>query len=255
MRFLLATLAALTTTSALAADVSATILPPAAHDVDAPARYQVRVANSGGQARNVSVTIDLPQTNTSPQVYLMGTLVARDSRCALSAQTLTCSLGKLNGGQSKTVWFDVAFPYSAEPLLIEATADTTSSDSNPGNDYDAVAAALTYVDVPLAGDTAVFNEHCTGQGLSSFFECERFPSSITAHDAILHDDGSISFPGQDPGYAGAWWQAADDHLGFTYTYAGTPVAEFDGAGVDGDCFEGLTTFPDSPYVSPYRVCR
>ena len=32
------------------------------------------------------------------------------------------------------------------------------------------------------------------------------------------------------------------------------VAEFDGYGVDGNCFEGKTTFPGSTYMSMYEVC-
>ena len=96
-------------------------------------------------------------------------------------------------------------------------------------------------------------DHCTGQGLTAFYECSLYPSSLSGHVVALAADGTLSFPNQQ-GYDGTWAQATSDSLEMTYTLNGQVVAEFSGSGVGGDCFEGLTTFPGSAWVSPYEVC-
>ena len=100
------------------------------------------------------------------------------------------------------------------------------------------------------------NQHCTGTGLVAFYTCTLFPSSLSGHAATLEADGTISFPAYPSGYSGSWGQDSDDHLWMEYTYNGGVVASFEGNGVDAaaECFEGLTTFPGSSYVSPYEVC-
>lgn len=58
-----------------------------------------------------------------------------------------------------------------------------------------------------------------------------------------------------PGYSGIWWQPTPQEISFEYYELGTLVATFHGAAVDGtSCFEGLTTFPGSTYISAYEVC-
>ena len=71
---------------------------------------------------------------------------------------------------------------------------------------------------------------------------------------LFHPGGAITIPIAGPDYAGTWRQPTPDSLVFQYTENGTPVANFVGYGVGGRCFEGVTTFPDSVYVSPYEVC-
>jgi hypothetical protein len=107
---------------------------------------------------------------------------------------------------------------------------------------------------PIAGPVNVTNRHCTGQGLTAFYECIVSPGSITSHDITLNADGSITFANAPASYTGIWFQQLDDRLTFVYYDAGQLVAAFRGTGVGGDCFEGITLFPGSAYNSAYEVC-
>ena len=105
------------------------------------------------------------------------------------------------------------------------------------------------------------NRHCTGTGLPSFFECSLFPSSSTSHESFFLTGGAVSFgPDLDgQGHGGAWQQNRKDSLSFQIHELVVVVAEFEGRGIGGGCFEGVTrvwTSPGvlSPYVSPYEVC-
>lgn len=40
----------------------------------------------------------------------------------------------------------------------------------------------------------------------------------------------------------------------TYRQGSTVVAEFEGVGVDGDCFEGLAGYPGAGGVGAWSVC-
>ena len=52
-----------------------------------------------------------------------------------------------------------------------------------------------------------------------------------------------------------WNRTTPDSLVFTYVEQGVGVvAEFEGWGTSDNCFEGITTFPDSSYIAPYEVC-
>ena len=78
-------------------------------------------------------------------------------------------------------------------------------------------------------------------------------SPVTSHLTQFHGDNNITFP-TEPGYGGTWSASGAD-LTFTYTSPlGATLATFAGRGVDGGCFEGRVTFPNSNYVSPYHVC-
>jgi hypothetical protein len=218
--------------------------------------YDVEVSNIGNRhARDVEVVIQLPETNTSPGVFVMGNLVGADGRCSVNGTALECSLGRIRKGQSATVWFDLELPQSAAPLEVSADVSTSSRENSTSNNDDLHTAALEYYDVSIADGDLVLNEHCTGTGLVAFFECTTSPSSITSHDVVFHGDGTITFANAPPGYTGAWSQPSSDSLEFTYAFDGVPQVEFVGDGVSADCFEGLTSFPNSPsWVSPYSVC-
>lgn len=239
-----------------AADITTSItLPSTNPTVYATGHYEVTVSNIGNKsASNVALTIQLPETNTSPQVYVMGNLVARSSSCTTSGTKLSCALGTVAKSTSRTVSFDIQFPESADPLVISASATTTSSENSTSNNSDTETASLTYVDVTLSGDQAVNNNHCTGTGLAAYFECTKFPSSISNHHTILNADNTITVL-DDPSYTGVWSQPNSYTLEFTYYDPdGFEAGSFSGRGVDGTCWEGLTTFPGSSYVAPYEVC-
>lgn len=240
-------------------DLAVTITPPASHVVETQARYDITVANNGnGDATSTSLVIRPPLTHTSPQVSILGVLGARSAGCTQSGNTLVCALGTVRKHTSRAVWFEIALPYSAAPLVIQAQASANQADANPANNLDDVTASLTYRSIALGGaDRAVRNRHCTGTGLTSFFECELYPSSISFHDTILEAGGTIGFVGVPPGvYTGAWSQPfGTTSLELDYFENGDLVAHFDGFGATSTCFEGLTTFfPPSPYVAPYEVC-
>ncbi len=98
--------------------------------------------------------------------------------------------------------------------------------------------------------------HCTGgASLTSFFECELFPSSISSHETIFDAGGTITFIAAPAGYTGTWTHPpSQNRLQFDYADGTGVVATFDGRGVDAKCFEGKTVFRGSPYVSLYEVC-
>ena len=250
-----------------APNLSVSITPPGTTAVYSTGTYSVRVSNIGNRnASGVSLTINLPQTATSPQVYTMGNLMSYTTpTCALGGASgtvagtrLVCSLGTIRRNQSASVSFSIQLPEKTGNLVLSATATTTTSpETNPANNSATVTANLSYYANAVPLDLDVENEHCTGTGLTAYFECAKFPSSISAHLSQFHDDGAgtrtISFP-DEPTYGGSW-SAAGTGLTFSITDSlGATVANFSGRGVPGGCFEGLTTFPGGSYVSPYRLC-
>lgn len=239
-----------------AADLVTTINQPSGVSVYDSATWSVQVANVGNKgASNVTLSIQLPRTNTSPTVYVMGTVGTMSTGCSRSGTVITCNLGTVAKGSSSTKSFAITLPQSVGTLDFSATATTTSAETNTANNTDTDIASLLYYDNPLSGDTAMVNDHCTGTGLEAWYECTLFPSSISSHGTTLNGDGTISFGPEGEGYTGSWEQPTDDSLLFTYyDPENNPVAYFEGDGVLDGCFEGLTTFPGSSYVAPYSVC-
>lgn len=238
-----------------AADLRVTIPAPAPQLVHDSTHYGVTVANIGNQsAAGVVLTITLPATHTSPTKYVMGTLSGVDVRCTAAGTKLTCALGSVAKNTSKTVVFDIALPESSEAMTVSASAATSSSESNLTNNSASNVAAQLHYAVAIADGDLGHNRHCTGTGLTSFFECELFPSSLSAHDVVFNGDGTLSII-DAPEYSGVWTQDTPESLAFTYfDQDGVAVAEFVGYGTDPGCFEGVTVFPGSTYVSPYEVC-
>ncbi len=238
-----------------AADLDTTLALPGGADVYDTQVVEVTVANVGNRnANNTLLTIELPETNTSPTVHVMGIVGAIDSRCDQSGTLITCNLGKIRKNRSKTVDFEIVLPWSAGSLDFSTTASTSSSESNLSNNTDSGAGQVAYIDTPIAGPAVAVNRHCTGQGLEAFYECSLYPSSISSHSIVLEGDGSISFLPAQPGYTGSWAQNYDDSLWFEYSFNGSAVLDFVGNGVGGNCFEGLTIFAGSAWVAPYEVC-
>lgn len=249
-------------------NLSVSVSPPApTASVYANGIYGVTVANIGNRdAAGVVLTIQLPQTGTSPQVYIMGNLISYTTpACALGGASgtaagtrLVCTLGTVKRNKSSSVSFTIQLPEKTGALAITASATTTTlPENNPLNNSATVNASLNYYANAVPLDVDVENEHCTGTGLTAWFECTKFPSSISSHLTQFHDDGAgnrtITFP-TEPGYTGTW-SLSGANLTFSYFEpGGANVANFAGRGVNGGCFEGLTTFPGSTYVSPYRVC-
>lgn len=251
-------------TSALAAaDVRVTIPAPAAAHVYDATEYDIVVANIGNkQANGVMLTVQLPATHTSPTVHVMGVLSGIDPRCVRVGTTLSCNLGSIAKNKSTTVSFDIALPQADDVLSIAATATSNSTENSLANNAASNTPTLLNYAIALAGGETATIEHCTGEELASFYECTLYPSSISGFDAELLSGGVISIPAE-PDYTGAWSQTPAGaqqtdprFLSMEFSYAGDVVAEFEGWGSaeSPDCFEGITTFPGSSYVAPYRVC-
>lgn len=255
--------AALTAPAHAAAELATTVTGPAGVEVDADGTWTVRVANTGNRDTTGSIvaTVQLPTTHTSPTVQVLGDLGSLGG-CTQTGTQLSCNLGRIRKNRSASVSFVIALPWSAEDLVVGASVPVQSGESNTGNNSDSEVADLVYVDTPILTTTDMQHDHCTGTALTAWFECELYPSSISSHPATLVSDGTIDFTiagSEADGYTGAWGQDTDDQLWFTYSYAGEVVAEFEGNGTGGGCFEGLTRFYDapgvlSPYVAPYLVC-
>ena len=243
--------------AALAAspDLTTAITAPAVV-VDADGTYSVRVRNVGSaNAGTVTLTIQLPATGTSPGVYPMGDVGAMTTGCSLSGTKITCTTSSIRKGKYSDFTFVMAVPEKTGTLDFSATA-STSGESNTGNNGSTATGNVSYYSNTIVAGTTASNEHCTGtSSLTSFFECELFPSSISMHDATFEAGGIISIPGY-PDYSGTWSNPGGDtsKLEFTYTELGSTVATFSGRGTAGGCYDGLTTFPGSTWVAPYRTC-
>lgn len=242
--------------AASGANLGVGITPPSSVHVYESGAYTVRVDNTGTKnASSVVLTIDLPETHTSPSVYILGTLGSYSPTCTLAGTRLSCALGTINRNAWKSVTFNIALPYSTAPLDIEATATTTTLDTNPANNHLLYTATPSTYAVPVSAPVSMVNSHCTGTGLTSYYECELFPSSIASFDSVLETDGSVTLVGAPAGYTGEWTQTGADSLLIQYFEDGLLSASLDARSVDAGCYEGAMTFyPASPYLAMYQVC-
>lgn len=241
--------------AAAAADLGVSISAPSGTHVYENGTYTVTVGNTGNRnASSVVLTIDLPETNTSPTVHVMGTLASVPAGCSQSGTRLTCNLGTVNKGTSKNVAFTIALPYSSAPLVFDLAATTTTADSNPANNDLSFVATPALYDVPVSAPRDAVNSHCTGTNLTSYFECQLYPSSISSFDSVLETDGSITIVGGPPDTWGEWTQTGSDSLLIEYFDGAGLIGSLDARGVDGDCYEGPMSFPGSSYVAIYEVC-
>ena len=251
----LLTLATPSADAARRADLETTVLLPAVVDVDVADTIEVLVDNVGRRtAADVTLIIALPETATSPTVHVLGDVSALDARCSEVGTELHCDLGRLRSGRSATVAFDFAAPWASIDLEIYADAETSSREDDLNNNEDWDLLGVEYVDTVITGPNGALNRHCTGSGLQAFYECRLYPSSISGHDILLEANGTITFPPGVTGYTGTWTQDTDDHLHFEYGAYGQTRLVFDGNGVGGRCFEGVSTFPGTGYNAGYEVC-
>lgn len=246
--------------AASSADLSVSISAPSTVAVSTPTVYTVSVKNIGpSTTSNVQAVVTFPQTNTSPQVYILGNLSTSDTRCTIANRQLICTLpGTLKKGKVANFTYSYIAPVSTKALTMTATATSSLPDLVAGNSTASITPNLVYPSRPLTVAN-ILNSHCTGTSLTAYFECLLFPSSLSSHTATFNSDNTITLT--EPGYTGTWSQnSAKSSLKFEYFEAtgtgSTKVAEFNGWAINGlNCFDGLTNFfPVSTYVSPYRVC-
>lgn len=234
-------------------DLSVTLTAPAVHVYES-GTYSIRVANTGNRnASGVQLVIDLPRTGTSPQVYLMGELGARDSRCSFAGQRLTCTIGTLNRNTSTTIAFNLKLPYAVAPLVISAAASSTGTApelTQTNNSLQHTAQLAAYPTTLAGGDFE--NRSCSGSTtLTSFFECELFPSSIQGFTGNLAANGSVTIDGE-PTISGAWWLVGNDTLHVEYV-DGATIYTLDAKSIGGDCYEGRMNFGNG-WVALHEMC-
>jgi hypothetical protein len=186
----------------------------------------------------------------------MGSLGPLPQGCSLSGTLVTCQLGGILKGRSKSVSLNLALAHAEKVLQLDASVTSQSVDASSSNNNASLVPALNY-DQVVMGDAIVKNSHCTGSStLSSYLECVYAPSSISEHYTTFFSNGTLET--EDPSVTGNWSQSSalgTQALHFEYIENGQILAWFDGKAVDGDCFEGVTRFTqNSAYVSPYRVC-
>ncbi len=236
------------------ADLRTTISAPAATQVGTAGRYTVAVANTGSSASNVQLVVELPRTNTSPTVHVMGSVANISTGCVRSGTTLACSLGSIARNRTRSVSFDLTLPYSTAPLNVGATASSVTPERTPADNVATRTAQQAFTSPAVAEPQAIRNTLCTGTALTSFFECTLYPSSQQSHDVTFLPGGQIDLSAQGATYGGTWAASGSD-LTFTYTDGGTPVGTFVGKGTTNSCWEGRMTFPGSTtHSAMYQVC-
>ena len=229
---------------------------PTSATVNTTYQYRASVRNIGTQtAQGVTLTIEFPLTNTSPTRHILGKLTGFPSNCSKVSNKLVCNFGSVSKHPSsnlRTVTFNFEYPVTTKPLELIAKATTTSlNESNTGNNQLAFNPTVSYPNLPVTS-ADVLVSLCTGQNLTSFMECELYPSSISSFPMRLEAGGLITV--SEPGYFGNWDQPALNQMHFNIT-DGSSGAEFNGFAANGNCFEGTTSFtPASQYMSVYRVC-
>lgn len=229
--------------------------------VESPYQYTTRVRNIGNQtAQNVKITVEFPLTNTSPTQHILGKLTsysASSGTCSIVAQKLVCNVGNIGNNQTKSVTFTFEFQVATTAPVFKTIATTTSTnEQNPNNNQRSFAPTLNYPTNVVSGGSYLVTL-CTGTNLSSFYECELYPSSQQTFTLDLNSGGTLSIP-NEPLYSGFWDQNTpplNKTLHFTIDGPSGTEAEFNGFASSSTCFKGITTFPqNSAYNSAYRVC-
>lgn len=228
---------------------------PASISANSPYQYTVTVRNIGNApAAGVKVVVDLPETDTSPNKYILGTVSGLATGCTIVTRKIQCTTsGNLNNNQQRVYTFNLSLPVAAKVLRLTATGSTTTAnEEDPYNNAVTITPVFNYPANPLTGANVLISM-CTGRNLSSFFECELFPSSQQHHVFTLHPDMSVSVYGQT---VGSWDQAAGTNRLHLLMVNGGTTIEFDGYASNTTCFEGKTTFTPSPsgYMAIYKAC-
>ena len=230
--------------------------------VESPYTYTTRVKNVGNRtANNVSLTVEFPLTNTSPNRHILGKLTGVQTpqgTCSLLSNKIVCNFGNMSNNQVRQVSFTFEFQVAAAAPTLRSTAATTSTnEANAANNSLSFTPAVRYPDNVISSGNYVVTS-CSGTNLTSFYECELYPSSQQSFDMDLNLGGTISIQ-QAPTYTGMWdqlGQPANKSLHFTIDGGSGTEVIFNGFATSGTCFEGIATFPQSSsYNAAYRVCE
>lgn len=247
--------AALPAQASSKADLEVSVLAPSAKPlVGNVAHYAVNVVNVGSsRADGVALTVQLPTTQTSPDKFLMGDLANIDARCTHSGTKLSCNLGRIKRNSGTVVGFDLALPYTSAPLQLSASASTASAELSLDNNQANLTTALAYYQYNLSAEPIDISS-CTGATLTSYFECNVYPGATQTHNFQLEPNGTVTPAGSRSSVLGNWSQPTPEDFLLEFGSPGNVSATFRGKGVEGGCFEGVTTFTSLQYFAPYRIC-
>jgi uncharacterized repeat protein (TIGR01451 family) len=258
LSFMFVLIAAATATAHAAPkpNLRVTMTSPNAISAYTPYQYSVTVKNIGNApAANVKVVVDLPETDTSPTKYILGTVSGLGTGCTIVARKIQCATtGNLGNNQQRVYTFNLALPVSSKVLQIRATGSTTTPNEQDANNNTVTKTPVfNYPANPLTSADVLISM-CTGRNLSSFFECELFPSSQQHHVFTLNPDTTVEVYGQ---IVGNWDQVAgSNRLHMLMNDGSGTIVEFQGYASNTTCFEGKTTFTPSPsgFMAIYRAC-
>ncbi|MDO8648989.1 MAG: hypothetical protein Q7R81_04375 [Candidatus Peregrinibacteria bacterium] len=135
------------------ADISVTKAGPASVVRGGTISYTVNVTNSGpATAQNVVVTDAIPSGLT----YNSG---SSDASCYLNGSNITCNIGALTSGQSKslTIAFNTAAQTNCSQTTVQNTATVTTSTSDPsqGNNTSQTVTTTITCPTPTTTDLAI----------------------------------------------------------------------------------------------------
>lgn len=163
------------------ADLRVQLDAPTTADINLPETYTVTVTNLGRDtSASIVANVTFPLSNTSPHVFIMGAVTPLDGRCAVVGRTLNCNLAGLRKGWSTSFLFNYAAPVSTKPLLIAASASSSTADPVPGNNSASALPNLVYPSraISTSSNTSVAVRSCTGTALTAFYECIQTPGSV-----------------------------------------------------------------------------
>jgi len=230
--------------------------------VESPYTYTTRVKNIGNKTANsVTLTVEFPLTNTSPNRHILGKLSSvqtSQGTCSVVSNKIVCNFGNMGNNQTRQVSFTFEFQVATTAPTMKSSVTTTSNNEvNAANNTRSFTPAVRYPDNIITSGNYVVTS-CSGTNLTSFYECELYPSSQQSFDMDLNLGGTISIQ-QAPGYTGLWDQSSQPFnktLHFTIDGGTGTEVIFNGFATSGACFEGIATFPQSSnYNAAYRVCE
>ncbi len=215
------------------ADLAVTASGPATATTGDNASYSVSVSNVGGRkAASSGLNVDLP-----PGV----TVTAMSSGCSelSSPHRISCSLGTLQPGVTKTKSFSVDLPSAAGVVSFDADAWTSSREDVMGNNSDSVntnVSATVYAPVLNLPQTLNASD-CFG--VSSYDQC--VPQAMLYATLVLESGGNV-----DTGvpYATGTWSQPGGASTLEMVFKdgnGDWISTFTGTGVSASCFEGTIT--------------
>lgn len=231
------------------ADMRLMIQGPATAETSDTLQYYVVASNQGNRnARNVTANITFPAN---------ATFVQADNACSLSGNTLSCNLGRIRQNNSHTLSVELIAPSAAGIVTLDAIVQTTSSDSNPGNDY---ASHDTVVTAPVVVQPVVtinppqdfVMRQCIGSVSLDWSQCT--PSSIIEHQVTLLANNIVQT--NDPGVTGNWNEPDAYHIELKFfDLNNNPLSTFTGKAQSGYCFSGTTLFhQNTAYSGAWYGC-